>query len=97
MTALLETRDVSMNFGGLMAVDNVSLAVQPGEIRAVIGPNGAGKTTLVGTICGRLRPTTGRVLFDGADITRLGPARRVRRGIVYTFQVTSIFWNLSVH
>ena len=97
MSVLLETRDLSMNFGGLMAVDNVSFAVESGEIRAVIGPNGAGKTTLVGTISGRIRPTGGRVLFDGSDITRLGPARRVRRGIVYTFQVTSIYARLSVY
>ena len=95
MSALLETRQLSMNFGGLMAVDNVSLSVEAGEIRAIIGPNGAGKTTLVGTICGRLRPSGGQVLFEGIDITRMAAHRRVRRGIVYTFQVTSVFKRLT--
>ena len=97
MSVLLETRQLSMNFGGLMAVDNVSLSVESGEIRAIIGPNGAGKTTLVGTVCGRLRPSGGRVLFEGVDITGMSAHQRVRRGIVYTFQVTSIYRALSVY
>ena len=97
MSTLLETRALNMHFGGLVAVRDVSLKVEAGEIRAIIGPNGAGKTTLVGMVCGRLRPSSGQVLFDGADITRLSAHARVRRGIVYTFQVTSIYRALSVH
>ncbi len=92
---LLATRDLSRRFGGLTAVDSVDLAVSPGEIRAIIGPNGAGKTTLVGMICGRIASSSGRVTFDGEDITGLPAWDRVRRGIAYTFQITSIFANLS--
>ena len=94
---LLETVDLSKRFGGLTAVDNVSLRVEPGEIRALIGPNGAGKTTLVGMICGRLSPSSGRILYRGADITALRPWERLMRGIVYTFQVTSIFKGLTCY
>lgn len=92
---LLSTERLSRNFGGLTAVDQVSFALDPGEIRAVIGPNGAGKTTLVGMICGRIPPSAGSIVFDGEDITGLRPWNRVRRGIVYTFQITSIFGNLT--
>ncbi len=92
---LLTTERLSRHFGGLTAVDQVSFALDPGEIRAVIGPNGAGKTTLVGMICGRIAPSAGRIAFDGRDITGLRPWNRVRRGIVYTFQITSIFGNLT--
>ena len=70
--------------------------MERGEIRAVIGPNGAGKTTLVGMICGRVPPSDGRVRFDGRDITAMPAWRRVAVGIVYTFQVTSIYGALSV-
>ena len=93
---LLETRDLGRNFGGLKAVDGVDLSVMPGEIRAIIGPNGAGKTTLVSLVCGRIAPTSGRVIFEGEDITGLPAHRRVLRGIAYTFQITSIFPKLSV-
>lgn len=91
----LETRGLGRRFGGLTAVDSVDLALNAGEIRAVIGPNGAGKTTLVSMICGRVVPSAGSILFDGIDITRLKPWERVARGIVYTFQITSVFRNLS--
>jgi branched-chain amino acid transport system ATP-binding protein len=97
VTALLETIAVSKRFGGLIAVDDVALSVAPGEIRALIGPNGAGKTTLVGMICGRLAPTSGRILYRGEDITAMRPWERLQRGIVYTFQVTSIFKGLSCY
>jgi branched-chain amino acid transport system ATP-binding protein len=93
--ALLETRGLVRSFGGLMAVDGVHFRVAAGEIRALIGPNGAGKTTLVSLISGRLAPTGGRVLFDGRDVTDLPPWRRVALGIVYTFQVTSVFRRLT--
>ncbi len=92
---LLATRELSRHFGGLNAVDQVSLAVDAGEIRAIIGPNGAGKTTLVGMICGRIPPSSGRIAFEDADITAMRPWNRVRRGIVYTFQITSVFGNLT--
>ena len=97
MTApLLETDGLGRRFGGLSAVEDVSIGVERGEIRAVIGPNGAGKTTLVGMICGRIQPTSGRVRFEGRDVTRMRPWHRVAAGIVYTFQVTSIYGALSV-
>lgn len=91
----LTTRGLGRSFGGLTAVGSVDLSLQPGEIRAIIGPNGAGKTTLVSMICGRLRPSAGTILFEGADITQWRPWDRVARGIVYTFQITSVFRNLS--
>ena len=93
--SFLETRALSRRFGGLTAVDQVDFRLEPGEIRAVIGPNGAGKTTLVSMICGRVAPSGGAILFDGTDITRLPPWERVARGIVYTFQITSVFRNLT--
>ncbi len=96
-TPLLATRGLSRSFGGLKAVDNVDFSVMPGEIRAIIGPNGAGKTTFVSLVCGRIEPTAGTIMFDGVDITRMPPHRRVRRGIAYTFQITSVFANLTVY
>jgi len=97
MTPLLTTRGLSRRFGGLKAVDGVDFAVMPGEIRAIIGPNGAGKTTFVGLICGRVEPTSGMIVFDGSDITNMPPHLRVRRGIAYTFQITSVFANLTAY
>ncbi|MCB1380770.1 MAG: ABC transporter ATP-binding protein [Alphaproteobacteria bacterium] len=82
-------------FGGLTAVDDVSFAINAGEIRAIIGPNGAGKTTLVGLISGRITPTSGTVRFKGRDISSAPSWQRVMLGIVYTFQVTSIYRNLT--
>jgi branched-chain amino acid transport system ATP-binding protein len=94
--SLLEVENVSRHFGSLVAVDNVSMSVEAGELRAVIGPNGAGKTTFFNLISGFLAPTSGRILFDTQDITKLLPARRVWRGIARTFQVTEVFPELSV-
>ena len=94
--SLLEVENVSRRFGSLVAVDNVSMSTEAGELRAVIGPNGAGKTTFFNLISGFLTPTSGRILFDGEDITRLLPARRVWRGITRTFQITEVFPELSV-
>lgn len=93
---LLRVENVSRHFGNLVAVNNVSLTVEPGEFRAVIGPNGAGKTTFFNLISGFLTPTSGRILFNNEDITKLMPARRVWRGIARTFQVTEVFPELSV-
>jgi branched-chain amino acid transport system ATP-binding protein len=92
---LLSVTGLKREFGGIKAVDGVDLAIETGEIRAIIGPNGAGKSTLVGLICGRLSPSAGNIRFDGRDITGMAPWRRVRLGIVYTFQITSVFRNLS--
>jgi branched-chain amino acid transport system ATP-binding protein len=92
---LLSATGLRRDFGGLLAVDDVSIQVAAGEIRAVIGPNGAGKTTLVSLICGRVPPSAGTIVFDGEDISRLPAHRRVGRGIAYTFQITSVFGNLS--
>ncbi len=97
MTPLLEARGLSKRFGGLEAVGGVDLRLERGEVRALIGPNGAGKTTLVGLISGRLSPTAGEVCFAGRDVTRARAWERARLGIVYTFQVTSIYRTLSVH
>jgi branched-chain amino acid transport system ATP-binding protein len=96
MTSLLRIEDVSKHFGWLVAVDHISMRIERGELVAVIGPNGAGKTTFFNMISGFLLPSSGRIVFDGEDITGLLPARRVWRGIVRTFQITEIFPELSV-
>jgi len=97
MTPLLTARGLSRYYGGLKAVDGVDFAVMPGEIRAIIGPNGAGKTTFVSLICGRVEPSAGMIVFDGQDITNMPPHRRVRQGIAYTFQITSVFAHLTAY
>ena len=94
--SLLRVENVSRHFGSLVAVENVSMSVEPGELRAVIGPNGAGKTTFFNLISGFLTPTAGRIVFADEDITRLLPARRVWRGIARTFRITEVFPELSV-
>ncbi|WP_421696086.1 ABC transporter ATP-binding protein [Aestuariivirga sp.] len=95
MMTLLETINLSRSFGGLRAVDEVNFTLEKGEVRAVIGPNGAGKTTFVSLVSGRLAPTSGRVKFEGEDVTALPAFRRVQRGIAYTFQITSIYGTLT--
>ncbi|MBL9075240.1 ABC transporter ATP-binding protein [Tabrizicola sp.] len=96
MAALIETRGLTLHFGGLKAVDGVDFALQSGEIHALIGPNGAGKTTFVSLLSGRRMAQSGTILLDGEDITRLPAHARVRKGIAYTFQITSIFPRLTV-
>ena len=96
MAALIETRDLTLHFGGLRAVDGVDFTLNAGEIHALIGPNGAGKTTFVSLLSGRRLPQSGAILLDGEDITRLPAHLRVRKGIAYTFQITSIFPRLTV-
>ncbi len=94
---LLETRALSRHFGGLKAVQEVDFALQQGEIRALIGPNGAGKTTFVSMLCGRIPASSGQVFFEGAEVTALPAHRRIRLGMAYTFQITSVFADLSVY
>lgn len=95
-SAILSTRALSKSFGGLRAVHEVDFELPQGEIRALIGPNGAGKTTFVSMLIGRLAPSSGKVIFEGADVTGLPAHRRVSLGMAYTFQITSIFARLSV-
>ena len=83
---LLQVQNVSRHFGSLIAVNEVSLTVEPGELRAVIGPNGAGKTTFFNLISGFFPPTSGRILLDGREITKLPAHRRVAMGMARTFQ-----------
>ncbi|AVO37585.1 ABC transporter ATP-binding protein [Pukyongiella litopenaei] len=96
MSTILATRGLSKQFAGLRAVEGVDLDIASGEVRALIGPNGAGKTTLVGMLCGRIEPSAGTVAFDGRDISRMPAHRRINLGIAYTFQITSVFANLSL-
>jgi branched-chain amino acid transport system ATP-binding protein len=93
---VLETRDLTRRFGGLIAVNRVSLAVAAGEVRSIIGPNGAGKTTLFNLITGALPPTSGRILVKGRDITGLAPPAVFRLGVVRSFQVSHLFPRLTV-
>lgn len=93
---LLQTQNLSKSFGGLEAVKNVSFSLEQGQVHAIIGPNGAGKTTFVSLLSGRVQPTEGTVVFADSDITNLAAWQRVRRGIAYTFQITSIYPALSV-
>jgi len=92
----LELDHVSRVFGGLRAVDGVSLSIRPGERRAVIGPNGAGKTTLFNVISGEVPPTAGSIRFLGLEITSLAPYQRAASGIARTFQITRLFAALTV-
>lgn len=94
---LLQVHGLSRHYGGLAAVDNVSLDVMKGEVRAIIGPNGAGKTTLAGMISGRIDPSSGQIKFKDKDITETKASSRVLLGIAYTFQVASIFRNLTCY
>jgi branched-chain amino acid transport system ATP-binding protein len=91
VTPLLRIADLSKNFGGVTAVDAVSLDLLPGELHALIGPNGAGKTTLIHVLSGEQPASAGSVTFDGADITRLPMHARVRRGLARSYQITSLF------
>jgi branched-chain amino acid transport system ATP-binding protein len=94
--SVLEVRNVTKQFGKLVAVNGVTLAIEPGELRAIIGPNGAGKTTFFNLISGFFPPTEGTILFDGKDITAMPEHRRVALGMARTFQVTEIFPELTV-
>src|SRR3972149_6348339 len=91
----LSLSNVSKAFEGLRALDGVSLTVAPGERRAIIGPNGAGKTTLLSLISGETKPTEGRILLFGRDVTRLAPHRRAALGLARTYQITNLFPGLT--
>ena len=93
---MLETRDLTIRFGGHVAVDHVSCAFAPGTLTAIVGPNGAGKTTYFNLISGQLPASAGRVLLDGQDITHLPAPLRTRRGLGRAFQLTQLFAGLSV-
>ena len=96
VTPSLETRDLTIRFGGHVAVDGVTCAFQPGELTAIVGPNGAGKTTYFNLISGQLRATSGQVLFNGGDITALATPARARAGLGRAFQLTNLFPGLTV-
>ncbi|MDQ6681409.1 MAG: ABC transporter ATP-binding protein [Pseudomonadota bacterium] len=95
MTVVLETRALVKRFGGITATNDVSLQIEKGARHALIGPNGAGKTTLINLLTGVLEPSSGSVALDGADITKLAAHRRVRRGLVRTFQINQLFGELT--
>jgi branched-chain amino acid transport system ATP-binding protein len=93
---LLQTEGLTMRFGGLTALNQVSVAVPRGEIRAIIGPNGAGKSTFFNCLTGVLRPTAGRILLDGEDVAGLPPDRVSRQGVARSYQITNILPGASV-
>ena len=93
---VLQVSKLRKSFGGVLATDDVSLEVLPGEIHAVIGPNGAGKTTLISQLSGALQPDAGKILFRGRDITRRPVYRRSHDGMARSFQITSVFMDMTV-
>jgi branched-chain amino acid transport system ATP-binding protein len=94
--SVLEVRNLTRRFGNLVAVRDISMTVEKGELRAVIGPNGAGKTTFFNLVSGFVAPSAGTILFDGRDITGVPAQRRVGLGMARTFQITEIFPELTV-
>jgi branched-chain amino acid transport system ATP-binding protein len=92
---LLHIEGLTKRFGGVIASDNITLAVPPGELHAIIGPNGAGKTTLIGQLTGEVVPDTGRIGFGGVDITRAPAHRRSLLGLARSFQITSLFLDFT--
>jgi branched-chain amino acid transport system ATP-binding protein len=96
MTAILVAEKLSRNFGGIQAIDDLSFALNEGEIVALIGPNGAGKTTLVNLLTGVVRPSSGRIRFEGEDVTAQRPFQSARRGLARTFQIVQPFPKMTV-
>jgi branched-chain amino acid transport system ATP-binding protein len=96
VSPVLVTRDLTVRFGGHVAVDKVSCAFRPGTLTAIVGPNGAGKTTYFNLISGQLTPTSGRVELFGEDVTRMPAAQRTKRGVGRAFQLTNLFPRLTV-
>jgi ABC-type branched-subunit amino acid transport system ATPase component len=95
MPAVLATQNLEKHFGGIAAVNGVSLAIEKGARHALIGPNGAGKTTVINLLTGVLRPSAGRILLEGEDITALAAHHRVQRGLARTFQINQLFLDLT--
>jgi branched-chain amino acid transport system ATP-binding protein len=95
-SAILETKNLTKKFGGLAAVNNVSITIEQGICKGLIGPNGAGKTTFFNLICGLLKPTGGKIFFKGEDITGLPPNKISKKGISRSFQITNVFARLAV-
>src|SRR5438093_3950651 len=95
MTMVLETVGLEKSFGGIVAANKVSLKLEAGARHALIGPNGAGKTTLINLLTGVLRPSAGRILLGGRDITTMPRHRRVRSGLARTFQINQLFPSLT--
>jgi branched-chain amino acid transport system ATP-binding protein len=95
MAPVLETRSLDKRFGGIIAANSISLAIERGARHALIGPNGAGKTTFVNLLTGMLQPSGGEILLDGAPITYLAPYKRVKLGIARTFQINQLFADLT--
>jgi branched-chain amino acid transport system ATP-binding protein len=93
---MIETRDLTKNFGGLKAVNKLNIKVEKGEIVGLIGPNGSGKTTVFNLLTGFLKPTSGQILFEGKDISRKSPNARAKLGISRTFQIVKVFRDFSV-
>ncbi len=93
---LLEVTDLNKNFGGIIATSRLYLSVEQGQVHAVIGPNGAGKTTLISQLSGQLKPTSGRIEFEGRNITGYSTARRARAGLARSFQITSVIMPMTL-
>jgi branched-chain amino acid transport system ATP-binding protein len=93
--ALLAIEELTKRFGGVVASDNISLAIPPGELHAIIGPNGAGKSTLIGQLTGEIAPDSGAVRFEGRDITALPVHQRSALGLARSFQITSLFLDFT--
>ena len=93
---VLEAEGIRVEFGGIVAVDNAGFKLRPGEILAVIGPNGAGETSLLNVVSGFYKPKSGRVVFEGRDITRLPPHARAKLGLARTFQHSELFKHMTV-
>jgi branched-chain amino acid transport system ATP-binding protein len=93
---MLQIRDLTKRFGGVLASDGISLEVPVGELHAIIGPNGAGKSTLIGQLAGEISPDRGQIFFHGYDITRLPTHRRSALGLARSFQITSLFLDFTV-
>lgn len=96
MTAILHVTNLAKSFGGVEATRNLSLTIEQGDVHAIIGPNGAGKTTFVNQLSGDILPDKGSIIFDGENITSLPPYKRAGLGLVRSYQITSIFEELSV-
>ncbi|MGD6777062.1 ABC transporter ATP-binding protein [Sutcliffiella horikoshii] len=96
MNPILQTKDLTIAFGGHVAVNSVNFSVEPYHFKSIIGPNGAGKTTFFNLLSGQLKPTNGEVIWKGEDITKFSPMKRTRKGIGRSFQITNVFPNLTV-